>query len=281
MIIRTLVRYRRVLLLALTLSVSFLLLTLQVRRDPAERTGLTEVTKRLLLLPLSPLLSATSAMTSAATSLWANYVDLRGLRQENRDLQAEVNRLRAELLAREEAVRENARLTALLRLQQDTLSGGTATLTPARIIGKDATIWFRTLLINKGSRHGIVRNMPVISPEGLVGRVIEVTPFSARVQLITDLVSSVGAVIQRNRVIGVVTGRVESALEMRYVPLTADVIVGDRVITSGMGGVFPKGIVIGTVSAVRTPVGALFAEVEVEPAAPFSHLEEVVARREP
>jgi rod shape-determining protein MreC len=144
------------------------------------------------------------------------------------------------------------------------------------VVGKDATNWFKTILIDRGSRAGLRRNLPVVSPAGLVGRVVEVTPSTARVQLITDPVSASGALMQRTRVTGIAIGNLDSGLRVRYLPLLADVVVGDNVVTSGMGGVFPKGIPVGRVTAVERKSGALFQEAVLEPAVDLGRLEEVL-----
>jgi rod shape-determining protein MreC len=120
------------------------------------------------------------------------------------------------------------------------------------------------------------RNQPVLAPDGLVGRVVEVTPTSARVQLLTDPVNAVGGLIQRTRVTGIVSGNLGAGTRIRYLPLMADVVVGDEVVTSGMGGVFPKGIPIGRITAVDRRSGALFQEATLQPSVDLSRLEEVL-----
>jgi rod shape-determining protein MreC len=110
----------------------------------------------------------------------------------------------------------------------------------------------------------------------VVGRVVEVTPTSAKIQLITDPVSAAGGLIQRTRVTGIVSGNLGAGLKVRYLPLLADVVVGDEVITSGMGGVFPKGVPLGRVTAVERRSGALFQEATLAPKVDLARLEEVL-----
>ena len=143
-------------------------------------------------------------------------------------------------------------------------------------MGKDATNWFKTILIDRGSQAGLRRNFPVVAPDGLVGRVVEVTPYTAKVQLITDPVSASGGLLQRTRVTGIVSGNLGAGLKVRYLPLLADVAVGDEVVTSGMGGVFPKGIPVGRVVAVERKSGALFQEAVLQPKVDLGRLEEVL-----
>src|SRR5574337_611278 len=124
--------------------------------------------------------------------------------------------------------------------------------------------------------------MAVVTPEGLVGRVVDVTPLASRVQLITDPESAVGVLVQRSRAIGVAAGSQGGAIQIKYLPLTADVADGDRIITSGMGGVFPKGLPVGRVARSSRPAnGALFQLIEAQPYADFSRLEEVMVLTRP
>jgi rod shape-determining protein MreC len=143
-------------------------------------------------------------------------------------------------------------------------------------VGKDATNWFKTILLDRGSLDGVRRNQPVLAPDGLIGKVVEVTPATARVQLLTDPMNAVGGLIQRTRVTGIVSGNLGAGARVRYLPLMADVVVGDEVVTSGMGGVFPKGILIGRIAAVERRSGALFQDAALQPAVDLSRLEEVL-----
>jgi len=268
MFLRFILRHRQGVVLSTVLLVSFLLLTVQVRQV----TPAVDFTRKALLIAISPFLKATTFAISAVTSIWEEYIDLRNLRQENRRLKAELERLKGEVKALREVELENRRLRALLDLKDQTPTRVIA----ARVIGKDATGWFKTIVIDRGSESGIRRNMVVIAPGGLVGRVLEVVPFSSRVQLITDPTSAAGALVQRSRTTGVVAGYQGLATRLKYLPLLADVAMGDEVVTSGMGGIFPKGIPIGKVAWVRRPTGALFLEAEVTPWVNFSTLEEVL-----
>jgi rod shape-determining protein MreC len=172
----------------------------------------------------------------------------------------------------EEQALETQRLQRLLGMREE----AGAELLTARIVGKDATNWFQSVLVDRGSREGVRRNQPVLAPDGLVGRVVEVTPSSAKVQLLTDPVSAVGGLVQRTRVTGIVSGNLGAGTRARYLPLLADVAVGDELVTSGMGGVFPKGIPIGRITAVERRSGALFQEATLQPAVDLGRLEEVM-----
>ncbi|MEE9122977.1 MAG: rod shape-determining protein MreC [candidate division NC10 bacterium] len=268
MILRLLAKYRRTVVLASAILFSFLLMTMEVRREE----NLTPFLKRLLLESVSPFLKATRYVKQTAQETWDNYVDLRFVRQENRRLHEEIEALQTRFRVLEEARGENQRLKTLLGLRESL----SFTVAPAGVVGKDATNWFHSVLIDRGSRHGIERHMAVIAPGGLVGQVVEVTPSSARVQLITDPVSSVGALLQSSRVTGLLVGAQSGRIRIKYLPVRAEVRAGEVVVTSGLGGVYPKGILVGKVVAVDRRSGALFQEATVEPGIDFSRLEEVL-----
>jgi len=268
MFLRVFLRYRRTFILSVALLVSFLFMTLQVRQEGP----LVDLLERGLVLTATPFLKLYAAVTGNTSRLWANYVDLRSVRGEKLRLGEEVAALRDQVRRLEEAGLENARLRRLLDLP----AALGLDLVTAQVIAKDTTNWFKTIMINKGSEAGLQRGLPVIAPEGLVGRVVEVMPGSAKVQLLTDPVSSVGALLKEQRVTGLVTGDRGQTAIVKYLPLLAEVRVGDVVLTSGMGGAFPKGILIGTVTATHRKSGALFQEASVQPSVDFGRLEEVL-----
>ncbi len=206
------------------------------------------------------------------SGLWFDYVYLVGVRAENEALKADVDRMTLERAAFEEAVLETDRLRKLLGFRERT--GFTAV--PATVVGADVSGWFRTITIDRGSTDGIERGMAVVSPDGVVGRTHEVASYTAKVLLVTDSNSAVDAILQRTRGRGVVYGRVTPVLEMRYVHRTDEVSAGDLVLTSGVGGIFPKGLRIGVVSRVDDTATGLFKTVDVTPAADLARIEEVL-----
>ena len=270
---RLLTRYRRGAVLATTLVVAFLLLSLQVRH---ERTVVTAVRQTLLTI-LSPAITVTAFVVQGAGDVWTGYIDLRTVRQENLQLKGEVAVLKRRIDQLAEQALETQRLQRLLALHQS----APGSLLTARVIGKDATNWFKTVLLDRGSLNGVRRNLPVVTPDGLVGRVVEVTPTSSTVQLLTDPVSAAGGLLQRTRVTGIVVGSFAAGARVRYLPLMADVVAGDEVVTSGMGGIFPKGIPLGRITAVERKSGALFQEATLQPAVNLSRLEEVMVLTDP
>ena len=267
LLLRLLVRYRRAAILTSALVLSFLLMTLQVRHE----TAVVTFTRQTLLFVVSPFIKVTAATIQGVTGVWRDYVDLRAVREENRRLQLEATTLKRRLEQLQDQAMETQRLERLLAMRQ----ASQAEFLTARVVGKDATNWFKTVLLDRGSLEGIRRNQPALAPDGLVGRIVEVTLTSAKVQLLTDPVSAVGGLIQRTRVTGIVSGNLGAGARVSYLPLMADVAVGDEVVTSGMGGVFPKGILIGRITSVERNSGALFQEATLQPAVDLSRLEEI------
>lgn len=271
---RLLLRYRRPLVLSIALLVAFVLMTLQARGG----SSLATLTKQILLTSISPFLQIVTKSFDITATVWNEYIDLRRVRQDNQLLREEVRQLRAEVSELRETALEHARLSHLLQL--DNRVGAEVVI--ARVIGKDTTNWFRSILIDAGANRGIRRHMAVVTSEGLVGRVVDVTTRSSRVQLITDPESAVGVLIQRSRAIGVAAGSQVGAIQVKYVPVMADVAVGDNILTSGMGGIFPKGIPVAHIVRSSRPTnGTLFQSIEAQPYADFSRLEEVMILKRP
>lgn len=267
-LVRLMARYRRAMILTTALLLAFLLMTLQVRQERA----VVAFTRQAILLTVTPFIKITSLAVGSVTDVWHSYVDLRNVTDENTRLTREAGVLHRRIEQLEEQALETQRLQRLLAFRETSQ----AQFLTARIVGKDVTNWFKTLLVDRGGQDGVRRNQPVVAPDGLVGRVVEVTLTSAKVQLLTDPVSAVGGLVQRTRVTGIVSGNLGAGTRVRYLPLLADVAVGDMVLTSGMGGVFPKGIPIGRITAVERRSGALFQEASLQPAVDLSRLEEVL-----
>jgi rod shape-determining protein MreC len=209
------------------------------------------------------------------------YVDLRRVHAESQDLQERVRVRELQLQEKQEQVREAERLREI---------AGVKPLIPldtivARVIANDGLPWFRNITIDRGHADGVDLNSPVMSAHGVVGRVIAVGPQAARVQILLDKSSAVGVRIERSRITGVVTGKTGFGdvaggdLDLRYVPVLADVEVGDVVVTSGLDRIHPRGLMVGRVRAVKTGSG-LFKEIAVAPSARFERLEEVMVVRQ-
>jgi rod shape-determining protein MreC len=271
---RLLLRYRRTLVLSTALLLAFVLMTLQARSG----SSVALFTKQLLLTSISPFLRVATKSFDITATVWNEYIDLRRVRHDNQRLKEEVRQLRTEVDELRDTALEHTRLNQLLQL--GTRVGTEAIV--ARVIGKDTTNWFKTILIDTGANRGIQRHMAVVTREGLIGRVVDVTALASRVQLITDPESAVGVLIERSRTVGVAAGSQGGAIQIKYLPLMADVAVDDRIITSGMGGIFPKGIPVGKVVRSSRPTkGTLFQLIEAQPHADFSRLEEVMVLKRP
>ncbi len=201
-----------------------------------------------------------------------SYFWLVGVSQENMALTEEVRRLRTEIVDLREKELENNRLKKILELKNK-LDFPTLV---AQIIGQDASGLFRTVLINKGSEDGILPDMPVTVPEGIVGKINRSSNVMAQVMMITDPSMSVDCRVERTRDRGLLSGSYSYSCVLQYLNKEAQIKQGDLVVTSGLDGVFPRGLVVGTVDSVRSSEHGLFLEAVVTPAARLSEIEEVV-----
>ncbi len=196
--------------------------------------------------------------------------------EENKELKEQVALLKGQLYQQEELKQENERLKNLLQYQ-DTYSAYFETKTAA-VIGRDPGNWFGFVILNKGSKDGIVKDMPVVTPSGLAGKVVTVSDKTSQVILITDPLSGVGALVQDSRVPGVLEGTTAGSDETRliHVPKDTQLTKGQVIITSGIGGTFPKGIPIGRIVKVSDEPTGLFKTAMVVPFADLNRLEEVL-----
>lgn len=208
----------------------------------------------------------------ATRDLWFGYIYLVGLREENLALKTEAAELRNQVNALREAVGENRRLKGLLSFQEGL---GYRSVT-ARVIGISPISLFKTITISRGSVDGLKKGMAVATNDGVVGRVLSSSANTSIVLLISDRNSDVDSLIQRSRDRGIAEGGDADFIKLKYLSKNADVAVGDLLVTSGIGGEFQKGLIIGTVSKLDSRAGDMFKQVEVTPAVNFSKLEEVL-----
>ncbi|MFH1242761.1 MAG: rod shape-determining protein MreC [Pseudomonadota bacterium] len=207
-----------------------------------------------------------------AEDIWSNYFYLVNLRQENRQLRRDVDSLREESTRYRELLATHERLKELLQFKE-TIN---RPVLAAQVIGRDPTGWFKSIVIDKGSRAGLRPNMSVVNASGVVGRIVSVSPNYAKVLLVIDQNSAVDCLIQRSRDRGIVKGFSTEICKLDYMEQSSDVAVEDLVVTSGLGGVFPKGLPVGQVSEVKQNSGELFKNIKLRPAVDFSKLEEVL-----
>jgi len=261
------VRVRRYGILLAVLLVSFLLLTVQTRGGGTGRAG------ELVAIVLTPVQSMLVRVHRGALGFWANYVDWKVVRREVVSLRGENEQLRVQTLQAGETREENTRLRRLLvlrdRLPLATVAG--------EVIGREAGGWVRSLTVNRGRSDGIAQQTPVIMPDGLVGRVVQVHRGAAVIQLLNDPASTVGAVVQRTRTAGLVEGDAGGAVRFKFMARDgASVAPGDLVVTSGLGTLFPKGLPVGRVVKIEDKGSALFHFAVLAPAVDFSRVEEVL-----
>ena len=213
---------------------------------------------------------ATSAF-GAVRDTWVNYVALQDARTENTTLKDEVASLRIELQQERALAQQTRTLQGLLELK----SALKLSTTAASVIAGSASPDFRSMTIDKGTGDGLAADMAVLAPAGVVGRVIMPTSRASKVQLLIDRDAAAGAIVERSRAQGVVTGTGTDRFRLDHIPGAADIQVGDRVVTSGIEGIYPKGFVIGQIESVNQQ-GGEFTSVVVRPAVEFSSLETVL-----
>lgn len=226
---------------------------------------------------LSPFQSAITSISNVTKKIGVISWEMITVYEQNKMLRSEVEQLRQRDVNVNEIMAENTRLTNILNYKNAVKQFDTAV---AKIISYDSSNLTNSITINLGAKDGMQKNMPVITPQGLVGTIVAVYEHSAKVQLILDPRSAVGAIIQRpeSRVIGIMQGSVgvQTLAKMVNIPRDADVVVGDNVLTSGYGGLYPKGIVIGEVVEVTNEAGGLLKYATVKTAVDFYRIEEVL-----
>ncbi|HEY6872492.1 MAG TPA: rod shape-determining protein MreC [Geobacteraceae bacterium] len=221
---------------------------------------------------MAPLYGVVAGVNRAASGVWADYVDILDARRENKQLRESVRTLNTRLLEASEAVLANERLKKLLDLKNSLHAPAVA----AAVIGEDGSPWFKTIMIDRGAADGLREGMPVVASDGVVGQLVKVSAGSSRVLLLTDHASGIAGIVQRSRARGVVKGKGGGRCSLDFTLHEEDVKVGDTVITSGIGGVFPKGLPVGEVTMVKKGEYGIFQTVEVRPMVNISRLEEVL-----
>jgi rod shape-determining protein MreC len=260
------VRIRALALLGIVAGVCLLLLTLQMRGGAARASD-------ALAFFTTPVQTVVSRVNRTAFGLWSTYQDWKNVRAENRRLRDEAQRLRVESLRVSEVDEENRRLRRLLQLKEalplETISG--------EIIGREWGGWVRSLTVNRGRSSHVMRLTAVIGPDGLIGRIVDVRGGSSVVQVLTDPASTVGAHVVRTRTPGIIEGEPRGTLRFKYMARDgAGMQVGDLLVTSGLGGLFPRGIPIGRVRSIDDRGSALFHYAQITPAVDFARIDEVL-----
>jgi rod shape-determining protein MreC len=260
-------------LVLLGVLVAVMLLGLHFSAGSLDRLTPLESATRDFLAPVQRLLMIAGREVAG---FFSYPVKLINVSRRNEILEGRVEELEGKLLKYKEVQAENVRLKKLLDFQTGVASQ--MNTEAAAVIGRDTGNWFGSIIINAGSKKGIRRDMAVITPAGLVGRVIRVSDSTAEVLLITDPRSGVGCLVQETRAPGIVEGVAggRGNLQMVHIPNDLPTEKGDIIITSGLGSVFPKGIPVGTVRETRKEKSGLFKMAVVDPYVDFNRLEEVL-----
>lgn len=206
------------------------------------------------------------------SDVWTNYIYLVSTRQENELLKQRNDELAVRSMRLDELQIENRRLRGMLNFKKKALD---FSLHPASLLTQDITLVFKTATLDRGTRDGFALNTPVVTPAGVIGRTIDVTPRTSQVLLITDANSAIPALLESSRVKGILKGRGERHLTLEYVRRSEDIAVGDTVVTSGLLGIFPKGLPIGQISKIERDEHEIFARILVTPSVEMDKIEEV------
>jgi rod shape-determining protein MreC len=212
-----------------------------------------------------------NGVTTGVRTSWQNYFALRQVQEENERLKQQISALQIRLQQERSLAQQSQSLQKLLELKTSSELATTA----ANVIAGGASPEFRTITIDKGTSEGVHGDMAVISPAGIVGRVIQPSPRAAKIQLLIDRNAAAGAMVERTRAQGVVIGTGADELRMDYVSGSAEVKADDVVVTSGIDGIYPKGFVIGQIQSVKRGAGG-YSSIVVRPAVDFSALEAVL-----
>ena len=213
-----------------------------------------------------------TAIDGGIRGWWNHYISLQGVHEENLVLKEEIKRLKGQLTRLREDVIISEQLNQLLAYQ----NMGPLQTVAAKVIGRNATNWYRSLILNKGGSQGIQPNMGVITNAGVVGRVVKTHPSTAIVLLLTDPNVAVPGMIQRSREEGIVQGTTQGFIRMKYLPPLSPLQIGDHVVTSGLTGAFPPGLQIGQIGRLLKADTDLFQSAEIQSTVEFHKLEGVL-----
>ncbi len=253
--------------------ITFILLVFLFSKDEKKTPA------KLLTLPVGTAVYymqiASNGLFSGIEHVWDRYVNLIHVQEENTLLRGQVERLKLE----NNTLREKGFLADRLKIMLDYIEHSDVDMIPATVIGRKPSQWYDTITINKGSSDGIQIDMGVLSPQGIVGKVIHTGPHFAQVLLVSDRNSAIGALVQRTRDEGIVQGVDDSTVQLKYLPHDATVSVGDLLITSGMEGSFAKGLPVGQVEEIERNKGEMFLKIRARIGSDLLNIEEVLVIR--
>lgn len=260
-------RLARILCVILLALISIVLLSISAKH-PHRYT----IVDRVVMAGVAPFQESVTRTIYFCGRLWHQYFYLVGLREECNRLKEMVARARMEKSRYLESELACQRLRKLL----ETKSELPHRMLPARVVGLDPSGWFKTVVIDKGAIDGVAKGMAVVASEGIVGRILGASDRYAKVLLIIDRSSALDALVQRIRSRGIIEGETSESCRFKYIVRKADIQIEDTVISSGLDGLFPKGLRVGSISEISKPSSGLFQEVKVRPFVDFTRLEEVL-----
>jgi rod shape-determining protein MreC len=260
-------KYKTVVFVAALLVIVLTMIFLNLKYS-SDRSFLREI----VLEAAAPAQKTLNVSLSNVQNAWLRYIALVGIEEENKNLKKKIDELTAMNLSYQESYKEAQRLKKLLAFSDE----HNYHFISARVIGREQAALSRTILIDKGFAHGLKAGMPVVAPPGLIGRLVDVSWHASRVLLFIDENSNIDAMVQRNRTQGIISGAGSRGMILKYISKTQDVKEGDVIVSSGMGGVFPKGLLIGQVGHVDRQEASLFIKINVAPYVDLSKLEEIL-----
>jgi len=260
-------RHHQGLMLVALVLVSLVIISRQLE----DSRGQTYFAKSVIAV-MSPFQEGVTGAVRGIAGLWDEYLSIRGVKKENSKLREEVNSLRTEIQGLKEDLYRFGRMEEFAAYVSATDLSGIA----ARVIGESPDPWTRTIVVNRGHKEGVKTGSPVVMPEGLVGRVIEVSGSSSVVRLIVDRSSRVPVLVSRSRARAVLEGESSGTCQLKYLQRTEDIQEGDVIITSGLADIFPRGVEVGTVAQVVRKDYGLYQYAKVVPHVPMSRLEDVL-----
>ncbi len=254
-------------MLALLLVSQVVVMSIYARNPDSEQS----VLRTWLVSGFAPVVGAIDGAVSWVTGGVTSYTDLKGARDENIELRAQVEKLTAERNAAVERATDYNNLRTQLALPPTP----TYPQLSANVISRDVSLWFRRLVIDRGTLDGVKRNMPVTTATGVVGRVVSVGPNHAMVQVITDKHAGLGAMLQNSRAKGEVRGLGDARCELMNITTSETVEVGEAIVTTGLDRIYPKGLQVGTVERIENDPSAPWHKLIVKPSAPVDKVEHV------
>lgn len=258
--------------LSIAMAIALLIISLSILSYSAARLSETGLLRKMVLEIAAPVEDAINLSLKSLHDVWNRYLFLVGTEDESRRLRRENAILNELLNSYREGYLEGMRLRKLLDIKDGLHQRAVA----ARVIDSDRTSLFKTLLINKGTTEGLRVGLPVLSDHGVVGRIIETSWHASRVLLLIDENSNIDAMIQRSRAQGILQGAGAVGCNLKYISHAENVQSGDVVLSSGLAGVFPKGLLLGFVTGTSGQEGGLFQKIDVASAVNFDKLEEVL-----